>query len=49
MAGAPQLTLPPFAPRWPWIGGDLQTVRNWLVKPQPRLETWPTERIELAM
>lgn len=22
------LPIPPFRPRWPWIGGDLQTVRN---------------------
>ena len=49
MAGAPQLTLPAFAPRWPWIGGDLQTVRNWLVKPKPPLDAWPVERLDFDM
>jgi predicted alpha/beta-fold hydrolase len=49
MAGAPQLTLPAFAPRWPWIGGDLQTIRNWLVKPKPPLEAWPVERLDFDM
>jgi hypothetical protein len=43
--------LPPFRARLPWLGGDLQTVRNFLVKPKPPIEhgppsrsasTWPT-------
>ncbi len=49
MAGAPRLDLPPFAPRWPWIGGDLQTIRNWLVKPRPPLDAWPPERLDFDM
>jgi len=49
MAGAPHLNLPPFAPRWPWIGGDLQTVRNWLVKPKPVLDKWPPEPLTFDM
>lgn len=49
MAGAPQLTLPEFAPRWPWIGGDLQTIRNWLVKPRPPLDAWPVEPLDFDM
>jgi predicted alpha/beta-fold hydrolase len=49
MAGSPQLTLPALAARWPWIGGDLQTVRNWLVKPQPPLATWPAEHQSFDM
>jgi uncharacterized protein len=49
MAGAPELTLPAFQPRWPWIGGDLQTVRNWLVKPKPPLDIWPTVRLDFDM
>jgi predicted alpha/beta-fold hydrolase len=49
MAGASKLTLPPFVPRWPWIGGDLQTVRNWLVRPKPPLDSWPAERLDFAM
>jgi predicted alpha/beta-fold hydrolase len=49
MAGAPELSLPAFAPLWPWIGGDLQTIRNWLVKPRPALEAWPAERCDFDM
>jgi hypothetical protein len=49
MAGAPRLNLPAFAPRWPWIGGDLQTVRNWLVKPKPVFDRWPAEHLDFAM
>lgn len=44
-----RLTLPAFAPRWPWIGGDLQTMRNWLVKPKPPLDTWPVENLIFDM
>jgi predicted alpha/beta-fold hydrolase len=49
MAGRAELILPPFAPRWPWIGGDLQTMRNWLVKPKPPLERWPVEPVQFDM
>ncbi|HVO03252.1 MAG TPA: alpha/beta fold hydrolase [Candidatus Cybelea sp.] len=41
--------LPPFRPRLPWLGGDLQTVRNWLVKPKPPIENWPAEPILFDM
>jgi predicted alpha/beta-fold hydrolase len=34
---------PPFKPRLPWIGGDLQTLRNSLMGVKPTLE--PNERI----
>lgn len=40
------LRLPSFRPRPPWIGGDLQTVRNFLLRIRPRLDRWPQERIE---
>ncbi len=35
--------LPPFKPRFPWIGGDLQTLRNSFVATPPSLA--PCERI----
>jgi hypothetical protein len=41
--------LPPFRARMPWLGGDLQTVRNFLVRPKPPIEHWPGERIEFDM
>jgi len=44
-----RLTLPAFRPRWPWIGGDLQTMRNWLVKPKPPLDAWPLENLTFDM
>jgi predicted alpha/beta-fold hydrolase len=54
MAGAASLRaiiekLPPFRPRLPWLGGDLQTVRNFLVKPRPPIEQWPGESISFDM
>jgi predicted alpha/beta-fold hydrolase len=49
MAGAPSLRLPDFAPRWPWIGGDLQTIRNWLVQPKPPLGGWPARPLDFDM
>lgn len=36
-AGRPLRPLPPFRPRFPWITGDLQTLRNNLVGGAPRL------------
>lgn len=41
--------LPPFRPRLPWLGGDLQTIRNALVKPRPPIENWPAEPISFDM
>jgi predicted alpha/beta-fold hydrolase len=41
--------LPPFRPRLPWLGGDLQTVRNFLVKPRPPIDAWPAEPIAFDM
>jgi predicted alpha/beta-fold hydrolase len=41
--------LPPFRPRLPWLGGDLQTMRNALVRPRPPIENWPAERVSFDM
>ena len=41
--------LPPFRPRLPWLGGDLQTMRNALVRPRPPIENWPAERVAFDM
>lgn len=38
-----------FQPRFPWLGGDLQTLRNFLTRPQYDLSPWPQRRLELAM
>ena len=41
--------LPPFRPRFPWVGGDLQTVRNYLVPGRADLSPWPGERVRFPM
>jgi hypothetical protein len=38
-----------FRPRFPWYGGDLQTLRNFLLQPRHELNGWPAERLELAL
>jgi len=38
-----------FRPRFPWFGGDLQTLRNFLLRPRHDLDAWPGERLELAL
>jgi len=38
-----------FRPRFPWLGGDLQTLPNFLLRPSHALEKWPAQRLELAM
>ena len=40
---------PPFRPRFPWLGGDLQTVRNMIVRPRPAFADAPAERLAFAM
>lgn len=42
-------SLPAFRPRFPWIGGDLQTLRNFLRRPRYDLSTWPAARLELPL
>ncbi|MDJ0972453.1 MAG: alpha/beta fold hydrolase [Kiloniellales bacterium] len=41
--------LPDFVPRFPWLGGDLQTLRNFVVRPRHDLAPWPARRIDLAL
>ena len=38
-----------FQPRFPWLGGDLQTLRNFLTRPNHDFSRWPQRRLELAM
>lgn len=40
---------PVFRPRAPWIGGDLQTLRNFIVRPRPGLPERSSSRIEFVM
>ncbi|MDX2224572.1 MAG: alpha/beta fold hydrolase [Rhodospirillaceae bacterium] len=42
-------TLPPFRPRLPWIGGDLQTVRNTLRYVAPDFGPYPARRLALPL
>ena len=48
---APSLALDAgaFRPRFPWLGGDLQTLRNFLRRPHHELDSWPAERLELEL
>jgi predicted alpha/beta-fold hydrolase len=41
--------LPPFRPRFPWLTADLQTVRNYLLRPHVDLSPWRWQRLELPM
>jgi predicted alpha/beta-fold hydrolase len=41
--------LAPFRPRFPWITADLQTVRNYLLKPAVDLSAWRWHALALAM
>lgn len=40
---------PAFHPRWPWIGGDLQTLRNTITYTPPDFSRYPSERLLLPM
>src|SRR3546814_740619 len=48
-----RLRFPPFAARPPWIGGDLQTLRNTIVsafgRRPPDLSRYPVERLRFVM
>ncbi len=48
-AAAPMPAIAGFRPRPPWWGGDLQTLRNSLVRPPTDLSPWPEETLEFAM
>jgi predicted alpha/beta-fold hydrolase len=43
------IDVPRFVPKLPWLGGDLQTVRNFLRPPGDILAPWPGERMTFAM
>ena len=54
--GGPLTNLPgthsnvqPFKPRFPWWGGDLQTLRNYLTRGGWDLSPWPSERLYLEV
>jgi hypothetical protein len=40
---------PSFRPRLPWLGGDLQTLRNYLRARPPELADWLGRRLDLAL
>lgn len=40
---------PPFAPRFPWLGGDLPTLRNFLLRPRVDLSAFNSRRVYLPM
>jgi uncharacterized protein len=41
---------PPFSARAPWWGGDLQTLRNFLIRRHhAKLDTYPAERLRLVL
>ena len=46
---ARRFTAPEFRPRAPWFGGDLQTVRAYLLGRPADLDAWPAERLLLPM
>lgn len=40
---------PDFAPRFPWLGGDLQTLRYYFFPCSEDLSAWPSERLSLPL
>lgn len=47
--GRPTAPLPPFHARFPWLGGDLQTLKNTLHFTPPDLGPNPTQRLHLPL
>ena len=47
--GRQRLTFPAFRSRFPWIGGDLQTLRNTFMRPAPDFSPYPSERLTLDL
>src|SRR5262245_38032219 len=43
------MKVPRFVPLPPWIGGDLQTLRNFMRPPGDILAPWPGEAMRFAM
>ena len=42
-------SFPPFRAGFPWWGGDLQTLRNYLTPGRADLSPWPGERLSIAV
>ena len=47
--GRKGVSFPHFRPRLPWLGGDLQTLRNTFMRPSPDFAPYPSERLFLKM
>jgi predicted alpha/beta-fold hydrolase len=47
--GRNTVAFPPFRPRWPWLGGDLQTLRNTFTYQRPDFSPYPEERLILPL
>ena len=47
--GRRDIAFPPFRPRLPWHGGDLQTLHNTLMRPAPDFSPYAAERLFLPM
>ncbi len=45
MRHGPSDQVPLFRPRFPWLGGDLQTLRNFLLRHDQDLSPWPGQRL----
>jgi hypothetical protein len=43
------LAAPAFQPRAPWVTGDLQTLRNFVLRPRVDLDAWPMHRLWLPL
>jgi predicted alpha/beta-fold hydrolase len=43
------LDFPEFRPLWPWVGADLQTLRNTLAPPRVASGGFPAERVRLSL
>lgn len=40
---------PGFSPRFPWLGGDLQTLRYYFFPPSADLSAWPVQRVSFPL
>jgi predicted alpha/beta-fold hydrolase len=47
--GRKTIAFPPFRPRLPWLGGDLQTLRNTFTYRSPDFTPYPEQRLFLPM
>ncbi len=49
ITGRKRVAFPAFRARIPWLGGDLQTLRNTFVRPKPDFSPYPSERLILNL